>query len=155
MSQYVTAETKVKDPNIVVAALLEMGISRGDIEVNDTPVEIMGYGGVKRQAEIVIRNGTAGLNWGDMGIARNDEGNFVVLVDDYDCKAADDNGNCEGDFNSSRDTKAGGFAHHLAARCSAIALEKVMTKNFKNIKREYRRTKSGQIKQIVLTGARK
>lgn len=159
MSQFVVATTKVSDPNVIIAALEEMGIDRNHIEIHDIPAEMVGYDSRDvRVAEIIVRREHVGATYGDVGATRFDEDGkkgkyFRFIVDDMDCGKADDNGTCYGHVDRRLGTQAGGFANHLAARAGAIKAERVMRKRGFRTKRTYRKNAHGHVDQISVVAS--
>jgi hypothetical protein len=57
MSAYKVIECKVKNPEHIVAGLIDMGIPRNQIEVHENPVSLYNYSGRKtgQKANVVVR----------------------------------------------------------------------------------------------------
>jgi hypothetical protein len=160
MSQFVVAETTVSDPEVIVEALVELGIDRDHIEVHEIPVEMTGYSSSDvRMAEIIVRKQHVEAIYGDVGATRyNDQGEkgqyFHFIVDDLDCKNQNSEGLCSGRVDRRWGTEAGGLANHLKARAGAIQVERVARRRgFKNIRRNYVRDDAGRINQIHVTAS--
>lgn len=161
MSQFVVAETSVSDPEVIIAALVELGINRDHIEVHEIPVVMQGYDSSDvRMAEIIVRKANIEAYYGDVGATRYDsEGTkgevFRFIVDDMDCKAQDSQGICHGRVDRRWKTEAGGLANHLQARAGAIKSERIMRRmGFKNPQRKYRYDAQGRVNQIGVSAGR-
>lgn len=104
MSKYSTNNVPMfKDTNLLVAALCDMGFTREEIQVNETPVQLFDFQGKATRytdtkgdkAHIVIRASAVNrvLSGGasnDLGFRRrNGDGSFNALISAYDSGYAD------------------------------------------------------------------
>ena len=156
MSQFIVATTKVSDPQVIVDAFKEMGVSEEHIEIHDIPAEMVGYDSNDvRVAEIIVRREHIGAYYGDIGATRyNAEGKkeeyFRFITDDMDCGKQDSEGTCHGRVDRRLGTTRGGFANHIAGRANCIAGERwAKRRGYRRAERVYNRDEAGNI-----TGAR-
>ena len=86
MSHYSTYDTCIKDQNLLVQSLVEMGFDRENIEVHDMPVHLYGYQGDRRKqvANVVIRREHVGNSSNDLGFLRKEDGTFEAIISEYD-----------------------------------------------------------------------
>lgn len=101
MSAYSTNQTQFKNSEFLICALIEMGFTREQIEVNETPKQLFDFQGRKThytdvngdKAEIVIRRSAVNrvLSSGasnDLGFKRQADGTFGALISEYDSSFA-------------------------------------------------------------------
>ena len=76
MSHFVECKTEFKDPQALIAALVECGFSESQIEAHAESVPLYGYQGDVRpqQAHIVIRRQHIDSGANDVGWERQDDG---------------------------------------------------------------------------------
>jgi len=92
MSLYCSVQTKFKDQEALIKALLECKNANGrfftlqDIEIHEVPQNMIGYQGDKRKekANIIIRRQNVGSASNDIGFVRNENGEFVAIISEYD-----------------------------------------------------------------------
>lgn len=87
MSRYCKVETEFKDGKALVAALMETGKwTTEQIEVHNVPQHLFGYLGKQRKekANIIIRRRYIGDQSNDLGFVKNEDGNYVAIVSEYD-----------------------------------------------------------------------
>ena len=97
MSKYSTNQTKFKDPETLITALIEMGFSSEDIELHETPVQLFDYTGKAThytdeagdKANIVIRKGPFNRVMGsgasnDFGFRLQANGTYSAFISQYD-----------------------------------------------------------------------
>ncbi len=88
MSHYNDFKTTIKDKDALLAAIARCKfkghvITRGMIEVHDTPTKINGYYNDDRKAHIIIRKQNFG-GYGDMGFLKNADESYTIVQDDLD-----------------------------------------------------------------------
>jgi len=85
MSAYLTLLTPMTDQESLVAALVDLGFEVTQIEIHDTPVQLVGYQGDRRvqTANIVIRRQHVGTASNDVGFLATATG-YQVFVSGYD-----------------------------------------------------------------------
>ena len=85
MSAYITLATPMIDQECLVAALVDLGFARKEIEVHAEAVPLVGYRGRARQqlAHVVIRRARVGSGSNDIGFERTDTG-FRAHISNYD-----------------------------------------------------------------------
>jgi hypothetical protein len=78
MSHFVECKTEFRDPQALVAALIECGFAAEQIEVHPEAVPLLGYQGDVRpqQAHIVIRREHVGSGANDVGWERQSDGSY-------------------------------------------------------------------------------
>ena len=87
MSHFTKLKTQIRDKQSLVAALVEMGFSKDQIELHDKPVNLEGYerrGGANPQAEIVIRKGILGNAYNDIGFRLQEDGTYEAMISDME-----------------------------------------------------------------------
>lgn len=88
MSKYVTYNCQdMRDREILLAALASIGFVPGKVEVHPTPQTLYDYNGSQRpqKAEIIIRRQNTGAGASnDIGITKQADGSYTMIVSDYD-----------------------------------------------------------------------
>jgi len=86
MSHFVECRTEFRDPQALVAALIECGFSEDQIEVHDEAVPLYGYQGDVRpqQAHIIIRRQHVGSGANDVGWEKQPDGTYRAWISEYD-----------------------------------------------------------------------
>jgi len=86
MSHFVECQTEFRDPQALIAALVECGFPEGQIEVHDQPVALYGYQGDVRpqKAHIVIRRQHVGSGANDVGWERQAAGAYRAWISEVD-----------------------------------------------------------------------
>ena len=97
MSKYSTNQTKFKDPETLISALVEMGFNREDIEFHESPAQLYDYTGKAThytdaagdKANIVIRKGPFNRVMGsgasnDFGFRLQADGTYSAFISQYD-----------------------------------------------------------------------
>lgn len=86
MSHFVECKTEFRDPQALVAALIECGFAADQIEVHAEAVPLYGYQGDKRaqHAHIVIRRQHVGRAANDVGWERLPDGTYRAWISEYD-----------------------------------------------------------------------
>lgn len=91
MSRYVQYQiANMKNQEILLAALAELGWDSGKVEVHDQPVALYGYHGDARaeKAHIVIRRSQTGVgSSNDIGFVREADGTYRPIISEYDQSA--------------------------------------------------------------------
>lgn len=84
MSHYTRVRTALKDPDILVRALADVGF--GNVERHAEAQALIGYQGDKRPqtAEIIVRRKHIGQASNDIGFARRGDGTFEAIIGDFD-----------------------------------------------------------------------
>lgn len=84
MSAYTEQQTQITDRDILKKCLEEKGYK--NVEVHDTPQNLVGYHGDKRQqkAEVIVRRSEIGGSSNDIGFAKQTDGTFAAVISDYD-----------------------------------------------------------------------
>jgi len=82
MSHFVECQTEFRDPQALVAALIECGFAAEQIEVHQEAVPLFGYqGDVQPQQEhIVIRRQHVGSGTNDVGWERQPDSTYLQLL---------------------------------------------------------------------------
>jgi hypothetical protein len=85
MSAYLTLLTPMTDQECLLAALVDLGFDRTQIEVHAMPVPLVGYAGDQRAqtANLVIRRQYIGISSNDVGFLATATG-YQALVSGYD-----------------------------------------------------------------------
>jgi hypothetical protein len=85
MSAYLTMLTPMTDRECLLCALADCGFAADSVEVHETPVQLIGYGGDLRMqsANIVIRRRNIGAASNDVGFLASATG-YQALVSGYD-----------------------------------------------------------------------
>ncbi len=86
MSHFVECRTEFRDPQALVAALVESGFQESQIEVHQEAVPLYGYQGDVRpqRAHIVIRRQHVGQAANDVGWERQADGTYRAWISEYD-----------------------------------------------------------------------
>ena len=86
MSHFVECQTEFRDPQALVAALVECGFEQSQIEVHQDAVPLYGYQGDARpqKAHIVIRRQHVGQAANDVGWERQANGTYRAWISEYD-----------------------------------------------------------------------
>ena len=86
MSHFVECQTEFRDPEALIAALVECGFSEDQIEVHSEAVPLYGYQGDVRpqHAHIVIRRQHIGSGANDVGWKRQPDGTYRAWISEYD-----------------------------------------------------------------------
>ncbi len=86
MSHFVECQTEFKDPEALVAALIECGFAAEQIEVYEQAVALYGYQGDVRpqQAHVVIRRQHIATGANDVGWERQEDGSYKAWISEYD-----------------------------------------------------------------------
>jgi hypothetical protein len=84
LSHFTRIRTQLRDPEILVAALREVG--QRHVEVHDQPQTLYGYRGDARpeKAEVIIRRRHVGSASNDIGFARQPDGSFEAIISEFD-----------------------------------------------------------------------
>ena len=84
LSHFTRIRTQLRDTEVLVAALHEMG--HAHIEVHAEPQTLYGFQGDARpeRAEVVIRRVHVGAASNDIGFARREDGSYEAIISDYD-----------------------------------------------------------------------
>lgn len=84
MSHFTRIRTRLRDPEILAAALREVG--HPHVEVHDQPQTLYGYRGDARpeKAEVIVRRKHIGAASNDIGFARQPDGSFEAIISEYD-----------------------------------------------------------------------
>lgn len=86
MSHFVECQTQFRDPQALVAALVECGFMAEQIEIHAEAVPLMGYQGDDREqkAHIVIRREHVGPGANDVGWERQADGSYTAWISEFD-----------------------------------------------------------------------
>ncbi len=86
MSHFVECQTEFKDPEALVAAIIECGFTEDQIEIHAESTQLYGYQGDVRsqQAHIVIRRQHIATGANDVGWERQDDGSHKAWISEYD-----------------------------------------------------------------------
>ena len=86
MSHFVECRTQFRDPQALVAALIECGFAADQIEIHQEAVPLYGYQGDVRaqQAHIIIRRQHIGSGANDVGWERQPDGTCRAWVSEFD-----------------------------------------------------------------------
>lgn len=95
MSQYFEMETCFRDPEALIAALMQVECyggkhwTREQIEAWENGQTLIDYHGLKRpeKANIIIRREHVGGASNDIGFVRRDDGTFRAIISEYDREA--------------------------------------------------------------------
>lgn len=84
MSHFTTIKTKIKDVNVLIKALNDLG--HCNVEQYATPQPLYGYLGDIRPetAEVVIRRKYVGSASNDIGFQRQADGSFKAIISEFD-----------------------------------------------------------------------
>lgn len=86
MSHFVECKTEFRDPQALVAALIECGFAADQIEIHQEAVALYGYQGDQRdqQAHIVIRRQHVGSGANDVGWEKQPDGSYRAWISEFD-----------------------------------------------------------------------
>ena len=86
MSHFVECQTVFRDPQALVAALIECGLRAEQIEIHDKAVPLYGFQGDQRdqQAHIVIRRQHVGSGANDVGWEKQPDGTYRAWISEFD-----------------------------------------------------------------------
>ena len=86
MSHFVECQTEFRDPQALVAALIERGFRAEQIEIHAEAVPLFGYqGDVRPQtAHIVIRRQHVGTGANDAGWQKQPDGTYRAWISEFD-----------------------------------------------------------------------
>jgi hypothetical protein len=84
MSHFTRVRTTLRDVDVLVTALREVGL--GPIEIHETPQTLYGYQGDAREekAEVIVRRRYIDPMSNDLGFARGPDGAFDAIISGYD-----------------------------------------------------------------------
>jgi hypothetical protein len=85
VSHYSEVEIEITDQAALLAALGRLGFN-GKVEIHETPVNLYGYMGDKREqkAQIIIRRKFVQVGANDLGFIRGEDGRYKAIVSDFD-----------------------------------------------------------------------
>lgn len=86
MSAYETQSSVLRDEESLIKALCENGFTREQIEVHETPQNLIDYHGQNRgqKATVIIRRRFVGPVANDIGFNMTANGTYEVFISDYD-----------------------------------------------------------------------
>lgn len=86
MSHFNDFETTIIDEAGLVRALCRNGFKETDIERNETPTNLFGYQGDRREqkAHVILRRKYIGSASNDIGFEKTDDGTYRAHISDYD-----------------------------------------------------------------------
>ena len=86
MSAYEHQSSMLRDEECLIKALTENGFTRDQIEVHETPQNLIDYHGQNRgqKATVIIRRKHVGPVANDIGFAMQADGTYDVYISDYD-----------------------------------------------------------------------
>jgi hypothetical protein len=86
MSHFVECQTQFRDPQALIAALVECGFDASMIEMHEQAVPLLGYRGVVRSqnAHIVIRRQHVGSGANDVGWEKQPDGTYLGWISEFD-----------------------------------------------------------------------
>ena len=87
MSAYLPFETEFNDEQCLVKALAENDVIQyTNVEVHETPQNLVGYHGDMRQqkAHIIVRRKDIGGASNDIGFLKGENGKFTAIISDFD-----------------------------------------------------------------------
>ena len=86
MSHFVECQTEFRDPQALVAALIECGFAADQIEIRAEAVPLYGYQGDQRDqnAHIVIRRQHVGSGANDVGWEKQPDGTYRGWISEFD-----------------------------------------------------------------------
>ena len=121
MSEFVECKTKFKDKKALVEALIAMGWTANQIEVNEVAQNLYGYQGDKRnqKANIIIRRKNVGGASNDIGFVKKPDGTYEAIISEYDRHAANGTARCVTPT-ARRPTRSGVRRASIVRRCSAV-----------------------------------
>lgn len=84
MSHFTTIRTQIKDREILIRVLQELGFPT--MEVHDRPQPLYGYEGDQRpeRAEVIIRRQYIGEYSNDIGFQRQPDGTYIAIISEFD-----------------------------------------------------------------------
>jgi hypothetical protein len=84
MSHFTRLRTKLRDPDLLAAALRRVGYPH--VEAHETPQTLNGYQGDARpeRAEVIVRREHVGRASNDIGFVRQADGSFAAIISAYD-----------------------------------------------------------------------
>jgi len=76
MSELIQCDVDIRDQGVLIDSLVEIGVPRSSIEVfpQEKPGQMNGYGSRKRTAHVVVRKGTLGSTYADIGFEFTPDG---------------------------------------------------------------------------------
>ena len=85
MSAYIALATPMIDTECLIAALVDLGFPKADIECHAQPVALVGFAGDARAqtANLVLRRDKVGRGSNDIGFLRTETG-YRAIVSDFD-----------------------------------------------------------------------
>ncbi len=88
MSHYVECQTEFRDPQALVAALIEGGFAAEQVEIQAEVQPLYGYQGDRRaqQAHIIVRRQHVGQAANDVGWERQPGGTYRAWISEYDVR---------------------------------------------------------------------
>lgn len=86
MSHFLECRTEFRDPDALIAALVECGFDPSVIEQHQEAVPLYGYQGDERsqKAHIVIRKAHIGTGANDVGWERQPDGTYRAWISEFD-----------------------------------------------------------------------
>lgn len=158
MSEYVTYNTRaIRNQEVLLAALAELGWDQGKVEVHEQPVALYGYHGDQRpeKAHIVIRRNQTGVgSSNDIGFVRQDDGTYKPIISAYDqtaCRAGYGNRTYKGE--------ATGLSKTLEAVYGRVtgdqAISTILTKTLPRMKMQGLVPRHATAKTVTTGNARK
>lgn len=89
MSHFTRVRTRLRDADLLAAALTNVGFAQ--VEIHDEPQTLYGYRGDARpeRAEIIVRRQHIGRASNDIGFARQPDGSFEAIISEYDRRRYD------------------------------------------------------------------
>lgn len=89
MSHFTRVRTKLRDTDTLVAALQAVGFRQ--VEVHDQPQALHGYytDGRSERAEVIIKRAHLDQANNDIGFARQPDGSFDAIIEDFDRRRYD------------------------------------------------------------------
>jgi hypothetical protein len=86
LSAYETQSSVLRDEESLIKALCENGFTREQIEVHETPQNLIDYHGQNRgqKATVIIRRRFVGPVANDIGFNMTANGTYEVFISDYD-----------------------------------------------------------------------
>ena len=96
MSEYTKCEIEAKSRDEVVEALVLLGWTKEQIEVHESPVDLIAYNGAKRtdretgqaiKGNLIIRRQHVGESSNDLGLRQQADGSWVLYESGFDVGA--------------------------------------------------------------------
>jgi hypothetical protein len=86
MSEFVVAKTCIKDKDMLIEALIELGVPLEHIQVNETATSLEGYVGDRRKqtAEIIVPRKYVGTSSNDVGWKIQQDGTYSFIISEFD-----------------------------------------------------------------------